>query len=154
MEWLNFLKILVNGPMVVLGNCDRINAWLPMYPLCKRIRPSHSLLIFYLPHFCLGLPFGFSAKQALSLFLFFFFTLLLRRLPFRVFNLPFFVALIFAYTALSVFQPSELFFLAKAQEGKYHNLQPLQTWCFQTTISDVIFLQLIHVGWLSERVCI
>ena len=26
--------------------------------------------------------------------------------------------------------------------------------CFQTTTSDVVFLQLIHIGWLSKRICI
>ena len=37
MTWFNgmveFLKILVNEQMVVLGNCDRTNARLPTYPL-------------------------------------------------------------------------------------------------------------------------
>ena len=54
MTWFNgmvdFWKILFNGKMVVLGNCDRTNAWLPMYPLCRRIRSSRSsLILFYLP---------------------------------------------------------------------------------------------------------
>ena len=78
MTWFNgmveFWKILFNGQMVVLGNCDRTNACLPTYPLCKRIRSSRNSLIFI----CLNLP----------------------RPPFQVFNLPFLffflVALAFA----------------------------------------------------------
>ena len=71
MEWLNFLKILVNGPMVVLGNCDRINAWLPMYPLCKTIRPSRSPLI-YLPQFLPRPPFQVFSQASSLTFSFFF----------------------------------------------------------------------------------
>ena len=86
-----FLVILVNG----LGNCDRTNAWLPTYPLNKRIRSSRSscimMVFFFLIYlnFCLGHPFRFSTQQALSFFFSFFFTLLFRRPPFQVFNLPF-----------------------------------------------------------------
>ena len=109
-----FLVILVNG----LGNCDRTNAWLPTYPLNKRIRSSCSswiMMVFFLIYlnFCLGHPFRFSTQQALSFFFSFFFTLLFRRPPFQVFNLPFLffflVALAFAQTALLGFQPSKLF---------------------------------------------
>ena len=49
MSWFNgmveFLVILVNGKMVVLGNCDRTNIWLPTYPLDRRIRSSRSSLM-------------------------------------------------------------------------------------------------------------
>ena len=46
---VEFWKILFNGQIVVLGNCDRTHAWLPMYPLYRRIRSSRSSLNFYLP---------------------------------------------------------------------------------------------------------
>ena len=56
MTWFNgmvefFWKILVNGQMVVLGNCDRTITWLPTYPLDRRIKSSRSslMMIFYLP---------------------------------------------------------------------------------------------------------
>ena len=66
-EIVEFLVILVNGQMVGLGNCDRTNAWLPMYPLNRRISSSRSSLMmlgffffFFCLNFFLGRPFGFS----------------------------------------------------------------------------------------------
>ena len=52
MTWFNGIvefwkEKKINGQMVVLGNCDQTNAWLPTYPLCRRIRSSRSSLIFY-----------------------------------------------------------------------------------------------------------
>ena len=47
-----FLVIWLMGKWWVLGNCDRTNAWLPTYPLDKRIRSSRSslmMMVFYLP---------------------------------------------------------------------------------------------------------
>ena len=89
MTWFNgmveFWKILFNGQMVVLGNCDRTNACLPTYPLCKRIRSSRNSLIFI----CLNLPRPPFLVFNLAGPLTFFFTLLLHRSSFRVFNQPF-----------------------------------------------------------------
>ena len=54
MTWFNgmveFLETLVDGQMVVLGNCDWTNPWLPMYPLCRRIKSSCSslMMIFFI----------------------------------------------------------------------------------------------------------
>ena len=59
----------------VLGNCDRTNAWLLMYPLDRRIRSSCSslMMIFFIClNFFLCRPFGFSSSHSF-LFLFFFF---------------------------------------------------------------------------------
>ena len=36
MTWFNGMVEFLQ--MVVLGNCNRINAWLPTYPLDRRIR--------------------------------------------------------------------------------------------------------------------
>ena len=62
--WFNgMVEFLVNGPMVVLGNCDWVNTWLPTYLLCRKIRSSHSSLMmiffFICLNLCLGRPFGF-----------------------------------------------------------------------------------------------
>ena len=62
MTWFSgmveFLVILVNGQMVGLGNCDRTNAWLPTYPLDRRIRSSRSSLMMMVFIYLFALTFS------------------------------------------------------------------------------------------------
>ena len=89
MEWLNFGIFFLTDKWWVWESYDQTNVWLPMYLLDRRIRSSHSSFLFTLI-FAQATLFKFLAQQALSLS-FPFFTLLLRRFPFWVFNLLFFL---------------------------------------------------------------
>ena len=60
MSWFNgmveFLVFWLMGKWWVLGNYDRTNAWLPSYPLGRRIRSSRSSWIFNLALGCSWVP--------------------------------------------------------------------------------------------------
>ena len=139
MEQLDFENFFfffgLMGKWWVWKNCDQTNVWLPMYLLGRRIRSSCSSFFICL-NFCLGCPFGFSTQQALSLS--FFLLSFCVDFPFR-FSMYFFLF---------------FFFFDKPKKGNNIIYNHFQMWCFQTTTSDMVFLQLIHVGWLSERVCV
>ena len=89
------VKFWLMGKWWVLGNCDRTNAWLPTYPLDRRIRSPRSSLMMIVLFALIFSQISLSGFQPSRLshfsFLFFFLTLLLHRLPFRVFNLTLFV---------------------------------------------------------------
>ena len=113
------VKFWLMGKWWVLGNCDRTNAWLPTYPLDRRIRSPRSSLMTIVLFALIFSQISLSSFQPsrLSHFSFFFF---------------FFSDSPFAQIALSGFQPNSFcfFFLSQTQEGKQHNLQLLQMWYF------------------------
>ena len=134
--------------MVVLGNCDRTNAWLPTYPLGRRISSSRSSLIFFFIclNFCLGRPLKFLTQQVLSLFFFFSFFSFFSFFA-QIALLSFQPTLFFCYSNFCLDRPLGFstqrapffFFLIKPRKGNniiYNHFRrgafrlPLQTWCF------------------------